>query len=296
MTQDPPLLTLEQDIPCMECGYNLRGLDSSGRCPECGKSAAASVHHWMEQTPDPPLIESGAAWIRGVAEGLCLALLSFTLMIALACAPDWAFASKSPQRQWTLGTAIVAWVLSSLAAWKVAAPDRAGHCVVDGTRRTLRIAPVFYLLSLVFLGLMPRENRRFVEMLGVMSMVVSGIAAACTWFAYLSRLAARAGARMIAAAALVLVVANALVFLASLLPELDGSPDSVTGMFKLHFIPFGSIELLRELRLSIQQGMVPHWLLLLGAVVPILSAAITFRLLCRLRAVLGEKTPASSPP
>src|SRR3954470_19281537 len=27
---------LEQDVPCAECGYNLRGLTTADRCPECG--------------------------------------------------------------------------------------------------------------------------------------------------------------------------------------------------------------------------------------------------------------------
>ena len=31
------------DVPCEECGYNLRGLTSDGRCPECGHSVDESL-------------------------------------------------------------------------------------------------------------------------------------------------------------------------------------------------------------------------------------------------------------
>jgi hypothetical protein len=34
---------LSGDCPCMECGYNLRGLTPAGNCPECNKSIAESV-------------------------------------------------------------------------------------------------------------------------------------------------------------------------------------------------------------------------------------------------------------
>ncbi len=35
--------TLVQNTPCMNCGYNLRGLDSDGNCPECGGAVGLSL-------------------------------------------------------------------------------------------------------------------------------------------------------------------------------------------------------------------------------------------------------------
>ena len=35
MPAPPP--TIETDLPCIKCGYNLRTLPSNGQCPECGE-------------------------------------------------------------------------------------------------------------------------------------------------------------------------------------------------------------------------------------------------------------------
>src|SRR5258708_8127557 len=30
-------VTVEADLPCIRCGYNLRAIQSDGKCPECGE-------------------------------------------------------------------------------------------------------------------------------------------------------------------------------------------------------------------------------------------------------------------
>jgi hypothetical protein len=35
--------TIEDDVKCVSCGYNLRGLSPQGRCPECGSGIAQSI-------------------------------------------------------------------------------------------------------------------------------------------------------------------------------------------------------------------------------------------------------------
>lgn len=34
---------VEDDQPCVQCGYNLRGVILSGNCPECGKAVTLSL-------------------------------------------------------------------------------------------------------------------------------------------------------------------------------------------------------------------------------------------------------------
>lgn len=52
---------IDQNLRCHHCGYNLRGLQESGRCPECGRAVGESL-------ADGPLREADPAWLRAVAE------------------------------------------------------------------------------------------------------------------------------------------------------------------------------------------------------------------------------------
>src|SRR5205814_2492947 len=48
---------LETDVPCAQCGYNLRTLRAVGRCPECGSDVGPSIwiHRRKQQRrPQPP--------------------------------------------------------------------------------------------------------------------------------------------------------------------------------------------------------------------------------------------------
>ena len=61
---------VSQDMPCLGCGYNLRGLRSDGRCPECGKP----VRH----TLDGDLLNLGPrAYLRKLRRGALLLLIGF---------------------------------------------------------------------------------------------------------------------------------------------------------------------------------------------------------------------------
>lgn len=74
--------TIDLDLPCAACGYNLKTLSRDGVCPECGASALASwdayVFHHSELGQ---LRANGLPWLRamrgGVTSGLLAWLLSF---------------------------------------------------------------------------------------------------------------------------------------------------------------------------------------------------------------------------
>ena len=51
------------DIPCISCSYNLRGLMSDGTCPECGESVARSVKGDYLMYCDP-------RWVGNLATGM----------------------------------------------------------------------------------------------------------------------------------------------------------------------------------------------------------------------------------
>jgi uncharacterized repeat protein (TIGR04138 family) len=53
---------INEDLPCDECGYNLRGLREGHRCPECG----APIHVWPEGSVDAET----SAQFRQIGESL----------------------------------------------------------------------------------------------------------------------------------------------------------------------------------------------------------------------------------
>ena len=63
--------SVEGDIPCRKCSYNLRGLPLDGRCPECGTPVGVSVNGELLRYSDPEFIQtlrrgsptsSGGSW------------------------------------------------------------------------------------------------------------------------------------------------------------------------------------------------------------------------------------------
>jgi hypothetical protein len=87
--------TLHQDIPCIRCGYDLRGLSDDGLCPECGTSIATSTAQFAAKSAaSPPLAQAPRIWVMKLAIGCTLlallALAAFAISAAqLAFDPDW---------------------------------------------------------------------------------------------------------------------------------------------------------------------------------------------------------------
>ncbi|MCA9294921.1 MAG: hypothetical protein KC983_00355, partial [Phycisphaerales bacterium] len=70
-------------VPCVSCGYSLKGLDESGVCPECGTAIEKSL------TGDA-LVHADARWLRTlylgqtmIAQGPIVIVMLLTLGIAL---------------------------------------------------------------------------------------------------------------------------------------------------------------------------------------------------------------------
>lgn len=49
----PVVLEITEDVACIHCGYNLRGLRSDGRCPECNTDIRRSQHENLLKFAEP---------------------------------------------------------------------------------------------------------------------------------------------------------------------------------------------------------------------------------------------------
>jgi len=68
---------VQKDLTCVHCGYNLRTLGSTRRCPECGSLVADTL------TLNSDLARSRPNWLRSLALGNRLLLLSRILLAAI---------------------------------------------------------------------------------------------------------------------------------------------------------------------------------------------------------------------
>jgi len=70
---------LEEDTPCRRCGYNLRGLTTTGLCPECGTAVALSLVGSLLKQADPD-------WVERLRFGTALKLWNIALGVVLGAA------------------------------------------------------------------------------------------------------------------------------------------------------------------------------------------------------------------
>jgi len=81
---------LEHDTPCIHCGYNLRGLEAAGRCPECGSGITDSTRGDLLKYADPK-------WLERLRFGTSLKLWNIGIMIVLGLAAGFLVIFGVPQ-------------------------------------------------------------------------------------------------------------------------------------------------------------------------------------------------------
>ena len=80
---DDDLLELDQDLPCRNCGYNLRGVLAKGQCPECAHPVDDSIERWSEQSNLRPIHEINLEGCGFLITVIVVFLLVFALAMYL---------------------------------------------------------------------------------------------------------------------------------------------------------------------------------------------------------------------
>lgn len=120
------------DLACGVCGYNLRGLSTSGACPECGAAVDHALHGGLLRFSDP-------RWVRTIARGFWLQ--SATVAIGVAAIVVAAVFREALGIPWlVLAIALTAGSVGLLGVWLATTrePAAAGHERPFTARRLLR--------------------------------------------------------------------------------------------------------------------------------------------------------------
>lgn len=84
MSKDQDTRTIDHDVSCVSCGYNLRSLDVEGQCPECGADVAHTMHGDYLRYADRAWIEQtlrGLRWAVQSRKVLLITVLSILLLV-----------------------------------------------------------------------------------------------------------------------------------------------------------------------------------------------------------------------
>ncbi len=126
----PPLIGqaefIQTDIPCSQCGYNLRGQAREGRCPECGSAV-------MEAFRRGQLTYADRDWLIRVRSGVNLVFWGIACSIIFMCicmiVAAWYFGQRAPHFNPALPPSAPSWI-------QIPAP-------------LLGLAATFYMLAVV---------------------------------------------------------------------------------------------------------------------------------------------------
>lgn len=157
---------IEHDLTCIECNYNLRGMDSNSTCPECGQPIA----HAIEQTLD----KLKPQWTAMLNKARTLTTRSIILCIVLGIVFAIRAAWDDPQQPWwsmgILGG--VAALSMALGAW---APRRA-YAYLGALSCCLGASIGFGILYWNGIDLSLVENIAKLIHVNVIALVFSGLA------------------------------------------------------------------------------------------------------------------------
>lgn len=143
----PTLSTIDFDLPCSQCQYDLRGLNEDGRCPECGQHIWTSnfAHQRRLNARWTPLELDSRRALLSLRDGVIYLLMPVIGFIAMPL--TWLFVRRE---QWRL-TLLLAllcsnWVSCCVAGWKLSALTRESQARVI-LRWLIRVLALLALMA-----------------------------------------------------------------------------------------------------------------------------------------------------
>jgi hypothetical protein len=138
---------VQSDLQCILCGYNLRTLRQDGKCPECGSDVARSLEPALSIHPDD------REWLIQIRDGVTLLIVAFLWQIPVLLADIYDPFTRPRPAYLAASVAIVPWVLSAFAAWKLSYRRKSSHDNDAGAVRIpLRLSAIIVLLGVSLLS------------------------------------------------------------------------------------------------------------------------------------------------
>jgi hypothetical protein len=190
---------IAMDVPCRQCGYNLRGLDPNVGCPECGAASKPSIDVHLLRAQDP-------IWPSEVATGMTWLLITLGASLVLVAATRALYAATTwqglPMSNWyglisPIGSLLGLGTLVGI--WKITTPTF-GSRQADGdrARQTARFCLWLRLvLSLNFPGML-LGGRILFTYVTVFGSSLSGLIGWVAMLRHCQRLAERAAEPLLA--------------------------------------------------------------------------------------------------
>lgn len=143
---------VEQDLPCLVCGYNLRALPVLGNCPECGSPVLRSIRGDL-------LRYANETWVKRVQLGLRLVHWSLLVLVAslvftfLGMLLNSLFESRGGEGMLSFGAMTIAagivligWPVATMVGWWLATTKDPADAETLGMERiALRITGILVL-------------------------------------------------------------------------------------------------------------------------------------------------------
>lgn len=161
---------LDQNVPCVRCSYNLRGLRPENTCPECGTAVGRSLQGNLLRFAPPEWVETLTSGMNWIVAGILVGIVA-SFVAAATGAPSW-------PRLITQALAIV----GVIGYWKVATPAPASSQAEPAVnaRKLVRFTAVLsYVLGLSQVGAL-----QLIGGLAAILGVIGGICRIVGYFAF----------------------------------------------------------------------------------------------------------------